>query len=162
MARTCLIGPQFVPQRSNDEKRADGFSKKRVFPHKMLFRCVEMSLFSSGKLSSFCLFSYTFRLPTSFTNIFFFSTRSRRDFSPSAATMEPRLRRMICPLFSASVWAFVLSSGRPGEGVAFRPPPSPQAKHEPRCLVNRILSCFPTGRKQFYKLTSLFPTGRKA
>ena len=37
----------------------------------LAFRCVEMSPFSADKLSSFCLFSYTFRLPTSFINIFF-------------------------------------------------------------------------------------------
>lgn len=46
-----------------------------------------------------------------------------RHFSPSARTLEPSLRRMICPVFSASVWALVLSSRSPGGGAAFPPLP---------------------------------------
>jgi hypothetical protein len=60
-----------LSQRSNGSKKPGSFSKKRVLLRKMAFRCVEMSLFSSDKLSSLPLFSYTFRLPTSFINIFF-------------------------------------------------------------------------------------------
>jgi hypothetical protein len=124
----------------------------------MSLRCVEMLLFPSVKLSSFCLFSYTFRLRSSFINIFF-RARPPEPLFPSAATIKPPLRRIICPAFSASVWAFVLSSGQPAGGAAL--PTHPQGKPEPRCLVNIILGGFPTGRKRFYNSRRLFPTYRK-
>ena len=128
----------------------------------MSLRCVEMSLFSSVKLSQFCLFSYTFRLRSSFINIFFSQCSLPPRLCPSVATMGLPLRRIICPAFSASVWAFVLSSGRPGGGAALptRPHP-PKGKPEPRCLVNRNPGGFPTRRKKVYKWTALFPAGRK-
>jgi hypothetical protein len=63
------------------------------------------------------------QIPASIVINFFFPPPAR--LFPPAATLEPPLRRMIRPAFSASVWAFVISSGRPGEGAAFRTPPFP-------------------------------------
>jgi hypothetical protein len=100
------------------------------------------------------LFSYTSRLRSPFI---FLRARSPGTFR-LRDTMEPPLRRIICPAFSVSVWAFVPSSERPGGGATL---PTAQGKPEPRCVVNRNLSGFPTGRKIFYKLSALFPTGRK-
>src|SRR5271157_129232 len=65
------------------------------------------------------------QIPASIVINFFFPARPPRHFFPAAATMQPPRRGMICPAFSASGWAFVISSGRPGEGAAFRTPPFP-------------------------------------
>jgi len=56
------------------------------------------------------------QIPASIVINFFFPAPPA-TFAPSAATMEPLLRRMICPAFSASVWAIVLSHRRPGQGL---------------------------------------------
>jgi len=152
-----VLSAAAFPNAPTVTKNATVSAKKRVLLYKMSFRCVEMSLFLSGKLASFCLFSYTFRLPTSFINIFFSMPAPGASFSPPPRRWPP-LRRMICPKFSASVWAFVLSSGRPGKGAALR---SPQTKPEPRYLVKRIPCRFPTGRKKFYTCLRFFlPVGK--
>ena len=60
--------------------------------------------------------------------------------------MQPPVLRVNCPAFSASVWAFVISSGRPGEGVAFPPLPS-RLTMSPGCLSREFCAVFPAGRK---------------
>ncbi len=125
----------------------------------MSLRCVEMSLFLSGKLSLFRLFSYTFRLRSSFINIFFFSVRSPRDFplrhhhhgtspTPDNLSCTFRLGLGIRPFLRVTPW------GR-------RAPPSPKASKKARYVVNRILAEFPTGRKGFYNSRRKFPARRK-
>ncbi len=107
------------------------------------------------------MFSYTFRLRSSFINIFFPRLAPLRNFSPSTATMEPPLRRMIFPAFPRRSGH---SSFPPGDATGVsrsHPSPTPQAKPVPRCLVNIILGRFPTGRKRFYNSRLLFPTLRK-
>ena len=92
--------------------------------YKMSFNCVEMSLFISVKVSSFCLFSYTFRLRSSFINIFFFVPALNATNPPPPRPWNFPLRWMICPVFFASVWAFVLSLGDPVGALRSAPVPA--------------------------------------
>jgi hypothetical protein len=82
---------------------------------------IQKCRFSAGQIVV-VLFVFI-QIPASIVINFFFPPPAR--LFPPAATQEPPLRRMIRPAFSASVWAFVISSGRPGEGAAFRTPPFP-------------------------------------
>lgn len=111
--------------------------------------CVEMFSSSSGKVSYFCLFSYTFRLCSSLFNIFM-GSRSPRQFPastirfPCALRLPRRAEHSSCP---------------PGDSAErFRSP----ATYSPRRLVNGNLAAFPTGRKEFCRRIAPFPTGRKA
>ena len=126
----------------------------------MSLRCAETSLLSSVKLLCFCLFSYTFRLRSSFINIFFHGSPPGATFPPPPRPWPP-LRRMIGPAFPRRSGHSSFPPGHP-VGVPRSPPLAyPQAKPEPRCLVNIILGHFPTGRKWFYNSHRLFPTRRK-
>jgi len=123
----------------------------------MSLRCVEMSPFLSGKLSFVRLFSYTFRLRSSFINIFFsglapgatFPLRRHDGTSPTSDNLSCvfRVGLGIRPFLRVTRWGCRALH--------------PQAKPEPRFLVNRNLGHFPTGRKKFYKWSALFPPGRK-
>jgi len=87
------------------------------------------------------------QIPASIVINFFFPT-SPRHFSPPAATMEPPRRGMIGPASSASVWAFVISPGRHGEGAAFRTPSLlSRLTMSPGCLSREFWAVFPAGRK---------------
>ncbi len=125
----------------------------------MSLRCVEMAPFFSVKLSSFCLFSYTFRLRSSFINIFFSQCSLPPRLCPSVATMEPPpasegLSCVFCAGLGIRPFLRVTPSGR-------RAPHSSKASSRTRYVVNRNPGGFPTGRKTFYKWTTLFPAGRK-
>jgi len=121
-----------------------------------------MSSFLSGKLSSGPLFSYTFPDRPSFLTSFWMARSPRATFSPFASTVESPWRRAIPREFSVSVWAFVLFSRRFGEAARFRASPlTSQSKLEPRCVVKRILACFPAARKRSCKMGAPVPTGRK-
>jgi hypothetical protein len=112
---------EFLPQR---DKRADDFCKTCVPRHNMSFNCVEMSLLISVTVSSSCLFSYTFRLRSSFINIFFFVPALNATNPPPPRPWNFPLRWMICPVFFASVWAFVLSLGDPVGALRSAPVPA--------------------------------------
>ena len=84
-------GEGFVPQRSNNGKKADGFCKIRVFLCKMACNRAEMSSFVSGKLSSGPLFSYTFPDRPSFLTSFRGARSPARLFAP-----PPRRFRLPC------------------------------------------------------------------
>jgi hypothetical protein len=114
----------YLPQRAKRNKRAGDFCKTRVLRHKMSFRCVEMSLFISVTVSSFCLFSYTFRLRSSFINIFFSVRAPNASILPPPRPWNVPLLWMICSVSFASVWAFVLSPGYPVGAPRSAPVPS--------------------------------------
>ncbi len=124
----------------------------------MSLRCVEMSLFLSGKLSFFLLFSYTFRLRSSFINIFFSVLAPhatfplRRDdgnsLAPDNLSCIFRVGLGIRPFLPATPWGC-------------RAPHPSKASSKTRYVVNRILAEFPAGRKRFYNSRRLLPTRRK-
>jgi hypothetical protein len=92
----------------------------------------------------------------------FFLGLARRTTFASPSTLGPPLRRTICRAFPAFVWAFIHVLGASvWDGPVPHPSLPSQANPEPRCLVNRILAKFPTGRKRFYNPRRQFPTGRK-
>jgi hypothetical protein len=121
----------------------------------MSLRYVEMSLYLSDNLSYFRLFSYTFRLRSSFINIFF------SGLAPHA-TLPLRRHHGTSPAPDNLSSVFRVGPGirpfPPADPVGMpRPPPLPtlQGKPEPRCLVKRYLGHFPTSRKRSYKRSGL-------
>ncbi len=69
---------------------------------------------------------------------------------------------MICPAFSASVWAFVLSSGPPGGAAALPTGPSkpPRLGQSPAfCQENYCLISY--RQEKILPMDRTFPTGRK-
>ena len=124
---------------------------------KLSFRCVEMSPFSSGKLSAFCLFSYTFRLPTSFINIFF-SVSPPRHFPSSTATMEPPPCGLICPAIlraGLGIHLFLRATWRGG-----RVPSSSYPNPSPGVLSIEISALFlPVGKNFTNSFHFFLPVG---
>ena len=110
---------EFLPLR---DKRADDFCKTCVPRHNMSFNCVEMSLLISVTVSSSCLFSYTFRLRSSFINIFF-------SVFPAHATFPLRRHGRTSPMPDNLSGVFRVGVGirpfprRPSGGAAFRTRP---------------------------------------
>ena len=77
----------------------------------------------------------------------FFFPPPRAPFPP-AATLEPPLRRMIRPAFSASVWAFVISPpGDRGRAPPSAPSLPSRLTMSPGCLSREFCAVFPAGRK---------------
>src|SRR5271157_986914 len=124
----CLESLHFEAQ--NSLPNAPKMMKNRRFQQKNVCLCIkcrsvlQKCRFFAGQIVV-VLFVFI-QIPASIVINFFFLFRGSppRHFFPAAATTEPSRPRMICPVFSASVWAFVLSSRRPGAGAAFRPLPS--------------------------------------
>ena len=160
MTRASTNGSEgYLSQRAKRDKRADDFCKTWVPRHKMSFNCVEMSLFISVNVSSFCLFSYTFQLRSSIINIFFFVPVPNATLLPPPRPWNLPLRWMICSVFFASAWAFVLSPRRPGGGAAFRARPSHTSLiQSPPALSTEFLPYFvPVGRNLTKCLSDLLP-----
>jgi hypothetical protein len=128
----------------------------------MSFNCVEMSLFISVKASSFCLFSYTFRLRSSFINIFFscplptplFSLRRNHGTAPCVGCLSGFFR------IGLGLRPF---PRRPGGGAAYRSRPfSTSLIQSPPVLSTEFLPYFLLVGKKFTKcLSALLPVGNR-
>ena len=136
------------------------FCKIQVRLYKMFDSCVRMSLYFSGKWSYSCLFSYTFRLRTSFFNIFFpvFALRAIFPLRRHDGTSAPsdNLSRVLAVALSNRPD----SAGGPLQ-PAFRTLLSPRlyTRAQVHCQENSCPSS--TGRKTFNKMEHTFPAGSK-